>query len=89
MNFVICLRTYDPIFGWLPAICYLGFTITMVELILAGLPYHAASRLKILKYNLLNPERDTTKIKSNCRITFENAERIFKDCVTLHNKVLE
>ena len=68
--------------------CYLGVTTTMIELILAGLPYHATAQLKILKYNLRNLEREVPKNEKNLKIRFESVDKVFRDCVWLHNRIL-
>ncbi|XP_063919337.1 odorant receptor 43a-like [Zophobas morio] len=67
-------------------IFYLGLTTTPIELILAGLPYHATGQLKILEHNLCN--LGIVKNGSDFRITFENAEKVLRECISLHNNIL-
>ena len=60
----------------------------MIELILAGLPYHATGQLKILKYNLRPLERNVRKNESASRIKFEHVDKVLRECILLHNKIL-
>ena len=68
---------------------YVGVTTTMIELILAGFPYHATGQLKVLKRTLRNLTPNAPKIERTSRIRFKNVEKVLRECILLHNKILQ
>ncbi|KAJ3649486.1 hypothetical protein Zmor_021226 [Zophobas morio] len=69
-------------------IFYNGITTTMIELILAGLPYHATGQFKILKSNLQNLVPDLPQNGTDSIIRFEDADKVLRKCIFLHNNIL-